>query len=200
MLGLPVEVKSLCKDCDATVADLLGEASEPTPSFMEIDTAMPSSRHHQRISQQTQAAWPSTDSSIASPSTSSMRSLDPDFQFEALGMNDSRTLESGILIATVSENSLPNDLDYEIFRVDTVDRKVNCITIPGIGGPDVMYPKRIATAVADCKVLAATGTGTIKGSMISNAYYIRLEHSSTYQELWAVQLERETSRLALVSL
>jgi hypothetical protein len=61
-----------------------------------------------------------------------------------------------------------------------------------------IWPKRIATAAEGCEVLAATGTtGTLKGYMISNAYYIRLDNSSTYRELWAVRLERETSRLAL---
>lgn len=60
-----------------------------------------------------------------------------------------------------------------------------------------MYPQRLATAAAECEVLAATGTtGIVKGKLISNAYYIRLEYSSTYQELWAAKLERETSRLA----
>lgn len=112
-------------------------------------------------------------------------------------MNYLRTLPPGIIIAEVSEDSPPNDLDYELFRLFNVERKVNCITIPRIGGSSVMYPQRLATAAAECEVLAATGTtGIVKGKLISNAYYIRLEYSSTYQELWAAKLERETSRLA----
>ena len=99
-------------------------------------------------------------------------------------MNDLRPLEPGIIIARISEDSSPNDLDYELFRLYNVEHKVNCIATPGIGGSGIMYPQRIATAAAECEVLAATGTtGTVKGTMISNAYYIRLENSSTYQEL-----------------
>lgn len=112
-----------------------------------------------------------------------------------------RTLEPGMMIAEISEDSPPNDLDYELFRLYNVEHKVNCITIPWIGGAGFVYPRRIATAAAECEVLAATGTtGTVRGTMISNAYYIRLENSSTYQELWAVRLERETSRLAIAFL
>ncbi len=110
-------------------------------------------------------------------------------------MNDMKTLEPGIMIARISEDSPPNDLDYELLRFYTIEPKTNRIAIPGNGK---LTLQRIATAAANCEVLAATGTtGIVKGTMISNAYYIRLDNSSTYQELWAVKLERETSRLAL---
>lgn len=127
-----------------------------------------------------------------------MRSSDHDSHLEAPGMNDLKTLEPGIMIAEVSEDSPPNDLDYELLRLYNIGLKINRIAIAGNGKLGGIYPQRIATAVAECEVLAATGTtGTVKGNMMSNAYYIRLEYSSTYQELWAVKLERETSRLAL---
>jgi len=183
-----------------TVADLHGEANEPDSSI-ETNTATPGFCHNQRTFQRTQAAWLSADSSIALPSERLTRLSDHESQLEALGTNDLRTLESGIIIAEVSEDSPPNDLDYELFRLYNVERKVNCIAIPGIGETGVMYPQRIATAVAECEVLAATGTtGIVKGNLISNAYYIRLECSSIYQELWTVKMERETSRLALAFL
>lgn len=178
------------------VADLRGEANEPNPSI-EFNTARPSIRHNDRTLQRTQAAWHPTNSSIALQSESSLRSFNQESELETPGSHDTRALEPGIMIAEVFENSPPNDLDYELLRLYNVERKVNCIAIPGIGGSRIIYPQLIATAAAECEVLAATGTtGTVRGTMISNAYYIRLEYSSTYQELWAVRLERETSTLA----
>lgn len=184
MLRIPGEV-SLIRAMQ--VADLQGETDEPNP-FIENDTV-----HYDQLPfQRTQATWPPRKSSFASTRESSMRSSDLGSQMDALVMTHMGGLEPGMRIAEISEDSPPNDLDYELFRLDNVERKVYCITIPGIGGAGVMYPQRIATAAAECEVLTATGpTGTVRGTMISNAYYIRLEFSSTYQELWAVRLERE---------
>lgn len=107
----------------------------------------------------------------------------------------SRALPRGRKIA-VLEMNMPSDLDYQLLRLNRKHIEPNRIMIPGNEKSSIkyLYPQQIANTVTECNVLAATGTtGTVTGIMISNSYYIKMEYSSSYQELWPVKLERGTS-------
>lgn len=90
------------------------------------------------------------------------------------------------------------DLDYELFLLESTTYKYpSRIRIPADKGDssDFLYPSRVATEVAEGPVLVATGpTGTVKGVIMKNAHYIRMDRSMTYQEMWPVQLDRYTSK------
>ena len=90
------------------------------------------------------------------------------------------------------------DLDYELFLLESTSYEYpSRIQIPANNGDsgDFLYPSKVATEVAEGHVLVATGpTGTVKGIIMKNPHYIRMDKSLTYQEMWPVQLDRHTSK------
>ena len=195
MLRSRVKVISYNSDCDLT-ADSLDTASESGSSSTGTDTIAPPSSNDERIFDRLQAVEHRIAPSVALQSPSSTAPLDSDSQSEAHRLGDSPMLGDGIKIATVSEDSAPNDLDYELFRLDaTAYNGPNRIRICGVQASSLeyVYLRQIAKTVTDSKVVAATGTtGTVRGTITSSAYYIKMECSRSYQELWAVRLEGET--------
>ena len=102
-------------------------------------------------------------------------------------------------IATLSSDDTVNDLDYECVAVDDVEyQKPNRILLPTSAheSPQFLFPRAIASKAEESTVWAVTGTtGLVKGTIIKNPYYIRMNGSRTYQEMWAVKLDRDTSKL-----
>ena len=100
-------------------------------------------------------------------------------------------------------NLLPceiNDLDYEVFEIDDPyyhNRKYwNKIDLPSSGDPiRRIIPNKIARNLVECRVWAATGTtGCVQGTMMRQPHYIKMEGSETFQEMWAVKMDRNTSK------
>jgi len=89
-----------------------------------------------------------------------------------------------------------NDLEYQIFPiVDPQFQAPNKIDLPKSEGEGLRYifPKCVAREAAETEVWAATGTtGPVKGTLIKNPYFIKMAGSETFQENWAVRLERDT--------
>lgn len=97
-------------------------------------------------------------------------------------------------------NLLPyerNDLDYEVFEIDDpYYHNWNKIDLPS-SGDSVRHiiPNKIARTLVECPVWAATGTtGCVQGTMMRQPHYIKMEGSETFQEMWAVRLDRNTSK------
>ncbi|KAK0511993.1 hypothetical protein JMJ35_005121 [Cladonia borealis] len=95
-------------------------------------------------------------------------------------------------------NLLPyerNELDYEVFKIDDPRyHRWNKIDIPSSG--DLIrriIPNKIARTPVECPVWAATGTtGCVQGTMMRQPHYIKMEDSETFQEMWAIKLDRNT--------
>lgn len=103
----------------------------------------------------------------------------------------------GPRISTLAPDCVANDLDYEVFPLDDPKYHVsNSIQLPAIEGsyPQKIVLKTIARAAAETTIWAATGTtGSIRGTLMRNPYFIKMTGSRTYQEMWPVKLERGTS-------
>lgn len=103
-----------------------------------------------------------------------------------------------IKFATLASDDTVNDLDYECVPVDDVAyQKPNRILLPTNAheSPQFLFPRAIAPKVEESTVWAVTGTtGLVKGTIIGNPYYIRMNGSRTCQEMWPVRLERDTSK------
>ena len=97
-------------------------------------------------------------------------------------------------------NLLPyekNDLDYEVFEIDDPRyHSWNKIDLPSSERPiRRIIPNEIARSLVECPVWAATGTtGCVQGTMMRQPHYIKMEGSDTFQEMWAVRLDRNTSK------
>ena len=90
-----------------------------------------------------------------------------------------------------------NDLDYEVFEIgDSSYHNPNTIDLPSSGYPSRrIIPNKIAKTVVESPVWAATGTtGCVQGVLMRQPHYIKMEGSETFQEMWAVKLERNTSK------
>ena len=89
------------------------------------------------------------------------------------------------------------DLDYEIFFLEySKYQQPNRIPIQADKGDLIryLYPSKVATEVTEGPILAVTGTtGSVGGFIMKNPHYIRMNSSTTYQEMWPVQLDRHTS-------
>lgn len=100
-------------------------------------------------------------------------------------------------IGRLMEDCTVTDLDYEIFVLEYSNyQHPNRILISGDKDDLIsyLYPSKVATEVIEGPILAATGTtGTVRGIIMKNPRYIRMNNSKTYQELWPVQLDRYTS-------
>ena len=102
----------------------------------------------------------------------------------------------GQRIADVSANYIQTDLDYELFRLDDPRFHTdNAISLPTMQeSAQMLRPGKPARMPVDAAVWVVTGTtGFVRGTMTSTAHYIKMEGSSTFQEMWAVRLDRETS-------
>ncbi len=100
-------------------------------------------------------------------------------------------------IADIPVHYMQTDLDYEVFRLDDPRfHTVNQIALPTMQEPaQVLRPSRPARMPADTAVWVVTGTtGAVQGTMTSAAHYMKMEGSKTFQEMWAVRLDRETSK------
>ena len=90
-----------------------------------------------------------------------------------------------------------NDLDYEVFEIDDpYYHNLNKIDLPSSGDSiRHIIPNKIARTLVECPVWAATGTtGCVQGTMMRQPHYIKMEGSETFQEMWAVKLDRNTSK------
>ena len=90
-----------------------------------------------------------------------------------------------------------NDLDYEVFEIDDARyHDYNKMDLPGSGDPvRHILPNKVARTLVECPVWAATGTtGCVQGTMMRQPHYIKMEGSETFQEMWAVKLDRNTSK------
>ena len=90
-----------------------------------------------------------------------------------------------------------NDLDYEVFEIDDPRyHSRNKIDLPSSTHPiRHILPNKIARTLVECPVWAATGTtGCVQGTIMKQTHYIKMEGSETFQELWVVKLDRNTSK------
>ena len=90
-----------------------------------------------------------------------------------------------------------NDLDYEVFEIDDpAYHNGNKIDLPS--STDYIrriIPNKVARTLVECPVWAATGTtGCVQGTMMRQPHYIKMEGAETFQEMWAVKLDRNTSK------
>ena len=102
----------------------------------------------------------------------------------------------GQRIAHLSANYIQTDLDYELFRLDDPRfHSDNTISLPKLHeSAHMLRPGKPARMPSDAAVWVVTGTtGFVRGTMTSTAHYIKMEESRTFQEMWAVRLDRETS-------
>ena len=102
----------------------------------------------------------------------------------------------GQRIADISANYIQTDLDYELFRLDDPRfHNDNAISLPTMQeSAQMLRPGNPARMPLDAAVWVVTGTtGSVRGTMTSTAHYIKMEGSRTFQEMWAVRLDRETS-------
>ena len=93
-----------------------------------------------------------------------------------------------------------NDLDYEVFEIDDARyHNWNMMDIPSSGDPvRQIFPTDVARTLVECPVWAATGTtGCVRGTMMRQAHYIKMEGSETFQEMWAVKLDSNTSKASV---
>ena len=101
-------------------------------------------------------------------------------------------------IGTMLRNSGVTDLDYEVFVLkDQSYRLRNRIFLPDtVYEPArAYYPSEVANEVSEGPIVALTGpTGIVKGIIMRNSRYIRMQLATTYQEMWTVQLDRNTSK------
>ncbi|KAL8701205.1 MAG: hypothetical protein Q9201_005029 [Fulgogasparrea decipioides] len=104
-----------------------------------------------------------------------------------------------VKIATLSPSHPVNDLDYECLPFNEVKfQESNRILLPATvdGVRKYLLPQRIASEPEESTVWAVTGTtGLVKGTMLKNPYYIKMNGSSMCQEMWPVRFERDTSKL-----
>lgn len=103
----------------------------------------------------------------------------------------------GQRIANISANCIQTDLDYELFRLDDPRFHTdNAISLPTMQeSAQMLRPGKPARMPLDAAVWVFTGTtGSVRGTMTSTAHYIKMEGSRTFQEMWAVHLDRETSK------
>ena len=102
----------------------------------------------------------------------------------------------GQRIAEISANYIQTDLDYELFPLeDPRFHTVNDISLPTMQeSAQILRPGKPAPKPVDAAVWVVTGTtGIVSGTMTSIAHFIKMEGSRTFQEMWAVRMDRETS-------
>ena len=102
----------------------------------------------------------------------------------------------GQRIANISANYIQTDLDYELFRLDDPRFHTdNAISFPTMQeSAQMLRPSKTARMPLDAAVRVVTGTtGSVRGTMTSTTHYIKMEGSTSFQEMWAVRLDRETS-------
>ena len=89
-----------------------------------------------------------------------------------------------------------NDLDYEVFEIDDpYYHNWNTIDLPNSEDLRCIIPNKIARTLVECPVWAATGTtGCVQGTMMRQPHYIKMAGSETFQEMWAVKMDRNTSK------
>ena len=179
MLKPLAKVWAMILALEARRADPLSKASESGSSSTGTDTLAP----------------PSSDEDIFDPPQTAIHIIEPPV---TLPIADETTtddpLTNLIKIATVSEEDTPNDLDYQLLHFDA-----KILTPAHIQNPvqpfDCLSSQVIAKFVTEASVLAATSkSGIVKGVIMSNSHYIKMEYSSSYQELWSVKLERDISK------
>lgn len=114
-------------------------------------------------------------------------------------------LQLGNKISTFLPNPKANDLDWEVFPLDLSTIQLpNTISVPADvqrQGSHTLLPRRVIKAVPEeAAVYAATGTtGCVKGIILRSPYYIKMTESQTFQEMWQVQLDRETGNFLYLS-
>lgn len=96
-------------------------------------------------------------------------------------------------LGTVASGYSSSDLDYLIFPI-----------VASHGHSEGESSSRIPVSatvtdvskIKERKVFAATGTtGTVTGVMLRNPHFIKMPSSSSFEEMWAVRLERKTCKL-----
>ena len=104
-----------------------------------------------------------------------------------------RVLPDDLIIASLSQDFTITDLDYEVFKLNLCQfSSSNEIALPNTA--QCIVPSKVAERPVDGIVWAATGTtGCVKGVMKTAPRYIKMDGSHTFQEMWVVDLDRETS-------
>lgn len=102
----------------------------------------------------------------------------------------------GQKIAEIPHDCIQTDLDYEVFRLDDPRfHTVNKSSIPTMkDSAQYPRPRKPTRTPNDTSIWMISGTtGPVQGTMISTPQYIKMEGSKTFQEMWVVHLDRETS-------
>jgi hypothetical protein len=100
-------------------------------------------------------------------------------------------------ISTMTSPRIRNDIDYEIFPIEDIRYcAANKVYLPSDGvAMDSIKVDGVAEELAERPVWVATGTtGTIKGVIKTSNHFIKMAGSQTFQEMWAVQLQRHASK------
>ena len=101
-------------------------------------------------------------------------------------------------VSNLLSDCVETDLDYEIFPLGSPHVQApNTVCVPASehSPSRQLTSRRIAMEPADRAVFVATGTtGCVGGSIMKNPYYIKIGRSRTFQEMWAVRLDRRTSK------
>lgn len=100
-------------------------------------------------------------------------------------------------ISTMTSPRVRNDIDYEVFPIEDArycDVNKICLSSDGVT-TDFIQVDGVAEELAERPVRVATGTtGTVKGVVQTSTHFIKMAGSQTFQEMWAVQLERQASK------
>jgi hypothetical protein len=100
-------------------------------------------------------------------------------------------------ISTMTSPRMRNDIDYEIFPIEhTRYCAANKIYPPSDRATtDFTKVEGVAETLAERPVWVATGTtGTIRGVIQTSTHFIKMADGQTFQEMWAVHLERRAGK------
>jgi hypothetical protein len=104
-------------------------------------------------------------------------------------------------ISTTNSSFVKNDIDYEIFPIEDSEYCVpNRVSLPTAkdATQNHVLVRRIAQELAERQVWIASGTtGTVRGTMQASTHFIKMAGNQTFQEIWAVQLERDTGKSSI---
>ncbi|KAL6719215.1 Protein png1 [Lecanora helva] len=99
-------------------------------------------------------------------------------------------------ISRLPINCVQNDLDYEVFPLDEPhSQHPNSMNLPACGKAslNLIEPSGVMRDLVETEIWAVTGTtGSVKGTLIQAPSYIKMPYSRTFQEMWAVKLDRST--------
>ena len=101
----------------------------------------------------------------------------------------------GLKISDFSEEYDRTDLDHEIFSIHDLRYHVpiKVLLSTSEGSTRSISPRHVAREPVEKAIFAATGTtGCLRGNMVRQPRFIKMEGSETFQEMWAVKLDMDT--------